>query len=135
MLTNYMKKYPLAILTFLAIVVLSLYPFEEVQPLPDIPLADKWAHMVMYGGWCMVIWFEHVRQNAKTNLPQMVIWGMLFPTATGGLLECMQACLTATRNGEWIDFAANTIGVGLGNLTGWIAITPIVRNVLKYPKA
>lgn len=134
MLTNYAKTYPFTSAILLAIVILSLYPFQEVQPLPDIPLADKWAHMVMYGGWCMVFWLEYLRQHVRIRFIDILVWGVLVPVLTGGLLECGQAFLTATRNGDWIDFVANSLGVGIGNLVGWIVLSPFMRKVLKYPK-
>jgi hypothetical protein len=38
-----------------------------------------------------------------------------------GLLELLQAyCTGGHRNGDWLDFAANSIGVLLGNLLGWL---------------
>ena len=38
----------------------------------------------------------------------------------GGLLELLQAYATTTRNGDWLDFAANTLGVTLGAVFGLI---------------
>jgi hypothetical protein len=38
----------------------------------------------------------------------------------GGLVELGQAYCTTTRSGEWLDFWADSIGVLLGNLLGWL---------------
>ena len=35
-----------------------------------------------------------------------------------GVIELLQAYATTTRSGEWLDFAANTLGVCLGNVVG-----------------
>ena len=38
----------------------------------------------------------------------------------GGLLELLQAYATTTRNGDWLDFAANTTGVTLAGIVGLV---------------
>ena len=40
-----------------------------------------------------------------------LLWIVLFPIALGGLMELGQAYLTTCRNGDVIDFIANSIGV------------------------
>ena len=40
----------------------------------------------------------------------------------GGLLELLQAYATTTRNGDWLDFAANSLGVTLGAVFGMILL-------------
>ena len=37
-----------------------------------------------------------------------------------GVIELLQAYCTTNRSGEWLDFAANTTGVGLGTLIGLV---------------
>ena len=134
MFKKYIYRYPLSVGVLCAIVGLSLYPFTEIQPLPDVPLADKWAHMVMYGVWCSVIWFEYLRKHRKIGVLRMVVGAMVLPIAVGGILELLQENLTATRNGDMIDFYANTLGVLLGNLTGRIVVSPLARKMGLHPK-
>ena len=36
----------------------------------------------------------------------------------GGVIELVQAYCTTNRSGEWLDFLADSLGVGLGALIG-----------------
>lgn len=109
--TSALKHYPLSTLCLTAIVWLSLTTwFPEVPNIEEVPFYDKWAHFVMYGGWTSVIWWE----NRRHPLPRPLLWGVLVPVMTGGLLELAQAYLTTCRSGDWLDFLANSVGVLLG---------------------
>lgn len=118
MLTHYIKTYPLGLLIALAIVALSLAPFPEIPAAEDIPLADKWTHMVMYGSLTLIIWIQYLRSHQKTNWVKLVIGGILAPAAWGGLMELAQAYLTTYRSGDWLDFIANCIGVAIAAILG-----------------
>lgn len=118
MLTHYIKTYPLGLLIALAIVILSLAPFPEIPAAENIPLADKWTHMVMYGSLTLIIWIQYLRSHQKTNWVKLVIGGILAPAAWGGLMELAQAYLTTYRSGDWLDFIANCIGVVIAAILG-----------------
>lgn len=118
MLTHYIKTYPLGLLIALAIVILSLAPVPEIPAAEDIPLADKWTHMVMYGSLTLIIWIQYLRSHQKTNWVKLVIGGILAPAAWGGLMELAQAYLTTYRSGDWLDFIANCIGVVIAAILG-----------------
>ena len=45
-----------------------------------------------------------------------------------GLLELMQAYLTTCRSGEWLDFAANCVGVALAALVGYFILARVYRD-------
>lgn len=106
------KRYYPSILITLAVIILSLVPMPEVPQLGYVPLWDKWVHFVMYGGLCLVYWFDfHRNKHSKKAWRKWLLWIVLFPIALGGLMELGQAYLTTCRNGDWIDFIANTIGV------------------------
>ncbi len=107
-----MKRYTPSLLTALVIIILSLYPFEE-DALPDVPLADKWTHMVMYGGFSIILWIDHFRArlNGEVRWAKTLIITVVCPILLGGLMELAQAKLTTTRSGDWMDALANTIGV------------------------
>ena len=104
---------------FVAIVVLSITPIPEVKPLEEVPLMDKWVHFVMYGVFSSCLWFDYYRinQDKRCTLVAIILAG-IFPIITGGLLELAQAYLTTCRSGEWMDFYANSIGVGIGLIIG-----------------
>jgi VanZ family protein len=123
--TNYIRKYPLSLFTACFIIFLSLYPFKEL-PQVDVPLADKWTHMVMYGGFCLVIWFEYLRKHKNIHVGKITLFGWFCPSVMSGLLELAQAYLTTSRSGEWMDFLANAIGATLAYILGWALLRKII---------
>ena len=126
MLLQYLRRYPYTILLAVAIVLLSLLPIPDIKVAEDVPLFDKWTHMVMYGVMTLVIWFEYRRAHQQYNAKRLFIFAFLAPIAMGGTLELMQAYLTTCRSGEWLDLVANTIGVCIGSIVGIL--------LLKVPK-
>ena len=118
MLRLYLRRYALALLVAVVIVLLSLLPMPDMKVGVEVPLADKWTHMVMYGVLTLVIWFEYRRSHNQWDIGKLLLFAFLAPIAMGGALELMQAHLTTCRSGEWLDFAANTIGVCLGTVGG-----------------
>jgi len=121
---THLKKHPLSLLCILLIFLLSFTPFFPETPFDEVQFIDKWTHLVMYGGTTSVMWWEYLRncrkEARKPNL-QVLFWvafvGMIL---LGGLVELGQAYCTTTRSGEWLDFWADSIGVLLGNLLGWL---------------
>ena len=118
MLRLYLRRYALALLVAVVIVLLSLLPMPDMKVGVEVPLADKWTHMVMYGVLTLVIWFEYQRSHNQWDIGKLLLFAFLAPIAMGGALELMQAHLTTCRSREWLDFVANTIGVCLGTLAG-----------------
>ncbi len=118
MLLNNTRRYPLSLLTALVIIVLSLYPFGEIELAKNVPLADKWTHMVMYGGFTTVLWLEYWRWHDRLNFIRTFCWAVLLPIAMSGILELLQEYATTCRSGEWLDLLANSIGVLIGALLG-----------------
>ena len=118
------KSYPLSLLVVFVICVLSLAPLGSIEVGVDVPLADKWVHFLMYGSLTCVIWWEFWKQHSEANKVWLSVYGFLLPVALGGLLELLQANATTYRSGDWLDFTANSIGVGLGVLLGLVMIRP-----------
>lgn len=110
------KEYILSTLVTVAIVVLSTIPIPENPPLADVPLIDKWVHMVMYGGLVFVMWIDHVVRNKRKFTWAARIIMLLYAIALGGAMELVQAYLTTCRSGDWIDFEADAVGALLGQL-------------------
>lgn len=113
MKATYPKRYPLSNVVATAIVILSLIPIPEVPQLENISLLDKWVHMVMYGGLCVIIWWEYLHQHRSIHWRRALVGAVLLPVALGGGLELAQKYLTTCRSGEWLDFLANSVGVVL----------------------
>ncbi|MBO4800843.1 MAG: VanZ family protein [Bacteroidaceae bacterium] len=118
MLTNLVKHYPLTILTTMVVMGLSLFPFGPMEIVEDVPLADKWTHMVMYFGLTAVFWLEYWRGHDGLERQIVIPWGMVAPIVLGGVMELMQKYCTNYRSGEWMDFVADSIGVAIGVLVG-----------------
>lgn len=113
------KKYPLSVFCIALIWVLSLAPFFPETPLDGIEFIDKWTHLVMYGGTAMVIWWEYLRNHLKPDFEKLFFYAWLCLILMSGLLELLQAyCTFGHRNGDWLDLAANAIGVTIGNAIG-----------------
>lgn len=115
---KYARNYPLSVVCIVLVWFLSLVPFFPETPLDDVEFIDKWTHLIMYGGTCLVIWWEYRRKHHHADYRRLMIWGWLAPVLMGGLLELLQEYATTTRNGDWFDFAANTLGATLGSLIG-----------------
>lgn len=124
MLRLYLRRYPITLLLALAIVLLSLLPIPDINMGVNVPLADKWTHMVMYGVLTLAIWFEYKRSHQQYNAWRIFAFAFLAPIAMGGALEFMQANFTTCRSGEWLDFVANTIGVCIGTVAGLLMKVP-----------
>ena len=117
--TLFVKKYPLSLFCIALIWVLSLTPIFPHTPLDNVKFIDKWTHFVMYGGTCSVIWWEYLRQHKHLDFEKLFFYAWLCPALMSGLLELLQEyCTFGHRNGDWLDFAANTTGVTLGALVG-----------------
>lgn len=101
--------YPLSWVTMVAVVFLSIYKFREMPEMTDVPLADKWVHMLMYGGLSSVLWFDYLRQHRAISWLGASFCTLLLPILLGGLMEGAQA-LIPYRSCDILDFVANAIG-------------------------
>ena len=99
------RYYPLTVLLLMAVTVLCLIPIPD-PPLKDVPLMDKWTHMVMFGGICIVVFVELYLNRQHRWLWTSAVGAALY----GGLIELMQKYLTTCRSGDWMDFVADAIG-------------------------
>ena len=133
MLHLYLRRYPLTLSVIVAVLCLSLMPIPEVKHLEDIPLADKWTHMVMYGTLTLVMWLELRRAHTSCGKGRLLL-AFVGPIALGGALELAQAYLTTYRSGEWLDFVANTIGVCIGAAVAWAVVRFFPKEFTKSPE-
>ena len=120
------KHYPVSLMLTMTIWVVCLIPLKE-NPLPDTRMADKWAHMAMYLVFTLAVWAEDVRQKRRFRWTWLFVMGGILPVVMGGLVELAQAYFTGgQRNGDWLDFWADVIGVALAWLVGltvWLMTT------------
>lgn len=113
----YFRKYPVSLIIVAIIFYLSFFtpPKTDVE---EIPYIDKVVHICMYGGLCFILWIEYLRNHKAINWNHVIWGGIIAPVAMSGCIELMQAYCTDTRSGDWLDFLANSIGVGLAALIG-----------------
>lgn len=111
---NVIKYYPLSLLTTIVVTALSLLPIGRVEIAENVPLADKWTHMVMYAGLTAVVCRESLKKDRAASL----LLPLLYAITLGGVMELMQAFCTTYRSGEWMDFVADSIGALIGVLIG-----------------
>lgn len=94
-------------LTFLLVAVitwLSLYPVE----FPEMPGNDKTGHFIAYAACVLPVSFARPK-NLYLILLAVLIWS--------GLMELIQPYVN--RYADWLDLAANAVGIVIGFLLGW----------------
>ena len=112
-LAGMVMRYPLSCLCIAAIWILCFIDVPET-PLDDVSFIDKWAHVLMYGGTCIVIWTEYLFKHSRISPWRLFLFAFLAPILMSGMIEILQACCTeGRRSGDWLDFASNAIGVTL----------------------
>lgn len=95
------------------IAVLSLYPLDS---LPPVPGTDKTHHFIAYA----TLSFPVALRKPKSWL--YVVFGILL---FSGAIELIQPYVN--RYGEWLDMAANTLGVIVG-----IVFASAAKAISKY---
>ena len=112
------SNYPTSCLYMAFIWVLCFMDVPHT-PLDNITLIDKWTHILMYAGTCATIWYEYLRRHDSIVRARVFLLAWLAPLVMSGLIEILQEyCTGGRRSGDWLDFAANAIGVTLGNVIG-----------------
>ena len=120
---NLFRRYPYSTALIVLIWVLCLIPVFPETPLDNVSMIDKWTHIVMYAGLCLVIWGEYLWRNKKRrpNWNRLFLFGFMAPALMGGVIELAQAyCTFGYRSGEWLDWAADTIGAVVGAIIGML---------------
>ena len=118
---HFVREYPFSMVCIAMIWILSLTPIFPETPLDDVVFIDKWVHFIMYGGTCMVIWLEYFFKHNSYDYEKLFLWAWLAPVIMSGILEILQEyCTFGRRNGDWLDFAANSTGVTLAAIAGVI---------------
>ena len=87
-------------------------PGKSLPDGPNIPHADKYVHLLLFGLLCL-LWLP-VWQKIKATRPVWVL--MLLLSGYGLLLEWVQLRFAEGRSFSWLDWVADTAGV----LLGWL---------------
>lgn len=128
------KSFPLTLCCVVGILILCLIPIPET-PLSDVPLIDKWTHMAFYAALTLIFWAEYGLSRYRGRSFLLVMVTLAAAIALGGLIELMQAYATTCRSGEWLDFAADSIGAVVGTIIGRWAVMPTVRHYAQRRRA
>ena len=120
------QEIPLSLLIIAAILFLSLFNPPKTQ-LDNVSFIDKIAHVCMYGGLELVIWFEYLRRHTSLDRTRIICLGVAAPIALGGAMEIVQALLTVNRSGEWMDLVADAAGVLAGAAVGFYILKPLLQ--------
>ena len=113
------RKYPLSSFFILLIWYLSFFTPPKTE-LDEVAFIDKWVHIAMYGGTFGTLWIEYLLKHKWTcNRIRLFLWAWLLPIVMSGCIELLQEyCTDGRRSGDWIDLAANALGVTLAALFG-----------------
>lgn len=115
------RKYPLSC-TCIVIIWVLCFCTTPHTPLDNVAFIDKWTHIAMYLGTCLIIWYEYLRSHKQVRPWRLFVWAWLAPVAMSGLIEILQeTCTGGRRSGDWLDFAANSVGVTLAAVIGILA--------------
>lgn len=128
-LTGLLRRYFPSLLVLCLLLYLSFFDTTTMYQEADIPNLDKFVHAIMYLGLSSVFWFDWMRSHRRPSR-RSDLRGMLFCTAfpllLGGLTEIGQALFSTVRSGEWLDFAANALGIMLGLIFYRLVIRPVL---------
>lgn len=105
----------LGVLYILILVASCLTPPTQ---LPEVNLTDKGLHLLAFMalmGWYGLLWPRH--------LPELA----LLTTGFGGLIELLQM-LTPHREAEWLDWAAD----GMGVLLAWLPLYLLAPRITRF---
>ena len=100
-----------SLLVWAGITWLSLVREVPVPLMAEVPLADKWGHMSAYFVFALILADDCYR--ARLSAYAIYLWAILLPIAYGGLIELIQPHFPP-RQGEWLDWVADCIGVAIG---------------------
>ena len=117
------------------------YVGEDADPLADMRNAKTINDLRRYWQFCQdssgffpISWLEYFFKHKQYDYKKLLLWAWLAPITMGGVLELLQAyCTFGHRNGDWLDFAANTTGCTLIGIIGF-AITAIMKKRPISPK-
>jgi len=86
----------------LGFIIVSVSTLSPADQLPSVSGSDKLHHVIGFGSWVLLCCLGSRKRLFKMSA-FIFVWG--------GLIEIIQPWVN--RYGEWQDFAANSVGIGL----------------------
>jgi VanZ family protein len=108
--------YKEAVIVGLVILYASLIREPHIR-LHDVPLADKWGHLLAYAVLGGMLAWDMIRDQRRW----LWVWvtGLTLPIVYGGVIELLQGAFFYPRTADWMDWVADIIGTVTG--TGLVA--------------
>jgi len=98
-----------ALVAQISATVAMLWPSPDLPDI-DVPMADKWAHFIVFG----VLYFLWAFALSKSAIKQLT-WRLAFVLLFYGIIiEVIQQYWYVSRTGDLMDVVANSIGILLG---------------------
>lgn len=127
---NYIKKYPLSILTLVFVCYLTFYRPVGYSQLIYFRHSDKIMHFAMYSFFCSVVWYEYFRSHTVIDMNRIFRMAVIAPISFSGALEILQSQFTTYRTGELLDFVFNLLGVLFAAFLSLVVMRPAGKNGL-----
>ena len=131
----YIRKYPISLFIIVIVIYLSFFK-PPTTDLSKIPNLDKVVHFCMYGGMSGMLWLEFLWIHRAHKAPLWHAWlgACLCPILFSGCIELLQEYCTDYRGGDWMDFAANSLGALTASLIAYYLIRPFINRKYKQSK-
>lgn len=97
----------------LIIFVFSALPSDTIQ-IPSFWNMDKIIHVVIYFVLAVLLLMGLFMTSRSISFTDSALLTLLAVVAYGGLMELLQQYVFITRHGDFLDFAANSVGAILG---------------------
>jgi VanZ family protein len=121
-----LKKYCISIAVNSIVLTVCMIKPPEIESLPMTGF-DKLVHSILFIGISGTVFFDNTGYlRRKISALRLLNGSLLFPVAFGGLIEILQATLTNTRSGDWMDFLYDVLGSVAG-----VAVCYLINRKLK----
>lgn len=113
----------------LIVLVLCLIPASEMKV--GVTISDKVAHVLMFLGLSLLLWVEYIFHYTYRRREHPIRWQgqLLYPLFIGAVTELLQHYVIPSRTGDIYDFFADTLGILLGMLVGFVVCLYIKKNI------
>ncbi|MDE6156905.1 MAG: VanZ family protein [Muribaculaceae bacterium] len=114
------------------VVAVILYATLDSDPVgvdsfPLIPHLDKLIHAIMFGGLFASISFDSRRAGHRLSTKSLLTFAAI-SIAAGAIDEVLQHTIANGRDGDILDWAADSFGIAVAYFTA----PPVINNIFKH---